>query len=309
MANKSLLLIGGTYFLGRVFTMMALQQGYKVSLMNRGTYSMKALGDVTEYRCDRRDLQKLETLQVEPYYDAIIDFCAYEEGDIYGIVDHLHTKCGQYIYISTADVTAPSSGVRDEQSPTRTEHGKGQVFDYLWKKLQLETEVKGAAQRKGFAYTIIRPAFIFGPFNYAPRESWYIKNIIEGRPIPHPSDATGKFQMVYVKDAAQALFLCVENPAAQNQTFILSGPDVLTYDSYVDLLKSVADRDFKLVAVTVDTALAEGIPFPFPLTAAESELFDGSKITRVLGLQYSDLKDSMEKTYRSFRDVYKNGEQ
>ena len=47
---KKILIIGGTYFAGRVFAMIASQNGYSISFINRGRYSMDFLGDVKEHR-------------------------------------------------------------------------------------------------------------------------------------------------------------------------------------------------------------------------------------------------------------------
>ena len=46
---KKVLIIGGTYFAGRVFAMIASQAGYSLTFINRGSYSMTFLGEVTEY--------------------------------------------------------------------------------------------------------------------------------------------------------------------------------------------------------------------------------------------------------------------
>lgn len=78
----------------------------------------------------------------------------------------------------------------------------------------LEKELKKGACRKGCSYTILRPVFIYDPYNYAPRESWYIQRIVKGQVIPHPSDANGKFQMVYVKDVARALIECIRDTSS-----------------------------------------------------------------------------------------------
>ena len=46
------------------------------------------------------------------------------------------------------------------------------------------------------------------------------------------------------------------------------------------------------------------IPVPFPLTAEESELYRGDRITRELGLVYTPFREGMEKTYKAFKSVY-----
>lgn len=168
----------------------------------------------------------------------------------------------------------------------------------------LETEVKAAAQRAGATHTIIRPAFIFGPFNYAPRESWYVENIIKTGQVLHPVDAGGRFNMVYVKDLARAILTCVYDGRSRDRTYVVSAPEVLDYNTFAAYMKLVADRDFTLIPTTVGEVVAKNLPLPFPLTEEENELFDGSMITRELGFTYTDFGDNLRKTYEAFASEY-----
>ena len=301
--GSNILVIGGTYFAGRVFSLLAQDEGNQVTVMNRGTYSMKGTG-IAELRCDRRDTAALERLQTQARYDAVVDFCAYEPGDIRAIFEHLPCRIDRYIYVSTPDVTKPSRNVRNEESQVLELQPQDEVGLYTWKKLGLESELVTAAHAAGTGYTIIRPAFIFGPYNYAPRESWYIQNIIQNGAVLHPADATGKFNMVYVRDLARAILACVSDSRAINQTYVVSAPEVLDYNSFVAALKVVADRSFDLIPVRVADAMRQNLPLPFLLTEAENELFDGTKITRELGFRYTPFGPNLKKAYDAFREVY-----
>ena len=302
---KKVLLIGGSYFAGRVFVMLASRQDYQITVMNRGRYSMSSYPNTTDVVCDRHDIEKMKTLKLEPEYDAIIDFCAYEPGDIRDIFENIPCSFKRYIYLSTADVAARSSNVRNEFTPLLGTAGDGTVDDYLFKKMLLEKElVTCAEKREGTEVVILRPAFIYGPYNYAPRETFYIQRIYQGQPIPHPVNATGKFSMVYVKDVAIACMLCVEKEEAANQIFVLAGEEVMDYDSFLNVLKEIADRPFTVQNMTVEEVEAQGIPLPFPLRIEEDEIFSGKRITEMLGLTYSNFKDSMKITYDGLRNVY-----
>ena len=301
--NKSILVIGGTYFAGRVFSLLAESEGNSVTVMNRGSFSMAGTG-IRQVTCDRRDPLALRSTALEPHYDAIVDFCAYEPGDIACVFDNIPCRFDRYVYISTPDVTRPSSGVRDENSPVLDVKPSDEVGDYTWKKLGLESELKTVAQAKSVGYTIIRPAFIFGPFNYAPREPWYIESIVRDGQVPHPVDATGRFNMVYVKDLARSVLTCVYDGRSANDTYVVSAPEVLDYNTFAAYLKAVSPRDFTLIPTTVERVISGNIPLPFPLTEEENELFDGSKITRDLGFEYTGFMDNIKKTFEYFYETY-----
>ncbi len=304
MDRKNVLVIGGSYFTGRIFVMLALQSGWQITVINRGRFSLGSLGDVTEFVCDRHDYQKLQALPLADAYDAVVDFCAYEEGDIADLSEYLPCDFGRYIYISTADVCESSVSVRYEDSKLQSQRPTDPVGLYTYKKMMLEKELKVAAGERGFQYTILRPAIIYGPFNYAPRESWYIQRIVKGEKIPHPVDAKGKFQMVYVRDVAKAIMLCVEKSQAEGKIYLLSAPEIMTYDSFVNLLRCVSGRAFETFPVTVEEVLKEGIPLPFPLMEEENALFCGEKIVRELGFEYGVQKDSMRLTFQAFCRVF-----
>ena len=103
----NLLVIGGSYFYGRVFVMEAAT-AHRLTLLNRGTYSMKEFG-VQEIVGDRHDGNALAKCAED--YDAVIDFCAYTAGDVKSVIESLPGKIGQYILISTVDVYERGSGL------------------------------------------------------------------------------------------------------------------------------------------------------------------------------------------------------
>lgn len=301
---KNILVIGGSYFVGRVFTMLALKEGHRITLINRGRYSMKEFGPAQEFTCDRHDLDAIANLSLNKTYDAVVDFCAYEETDISGLVKHLPCTFQQYVLISTTEVCVQTPEQWDELSPRPDKEPSDPVERYVYQKMRLEKELTDCAKRNGFGYTILRPVFIYGPYNYAPRESWYIKSIVEKEPVWFPSDADAEFQMVYVKDVARAILLTLGNSKAKNQCYILSAPEIMTYGSYMELLQSVSDIPFELCPVSVQTVLEKNIPLPFPLRADDSKLFSGEKIVQELGFQYSDQKQCMRLTYNAFKNVF-----
>lgn len=304
--SKKILILGGTYFCGRVFSILAAKAGHELTFINRGRYSMKALGEnVREYRADRRDPDSLKNCGLSDDFDAVVDFCAYEPKDISNIFEALTFSTKKYIYMSTADVYRREPGVKDEGSPRIEEMPGDEVNLYAYKKKLLEDELMKAAAGFGFYYTVIRPAFIYGPYNYAPREAMYIRDLIQKNPIYQPTDAKGRFQMVYVKDVAEAILAAIEKESADNRAFNLSAPEVLDYDSFLQLMKEVSGITDPTVAdVTVAQVIEQGLPLPFPLTEYESELFDGSLAEKELGIGYTPIQEGMKKTFNAFRPVF-----
>lgn len=303
--SKQVLVIGGSYFTGRVFSMVAAREaGYFLTLVNRGRYSMTHLPNLREFRCDRHDAAGLAALP-EEHYDAVVDFCAYHPGDVKGLLEALPGRLDRYILLSTADVYDRDIRTsKDETTPLLTRQPPCGGGEYMYHKMLLEGEARAACARRGAALTILRPAFIYGPYNYAPRESYYVEKIVKGEPIPVPGDSNSQFQFVYVKDVANAIIACVERERAAESAYNLSAPEVLTYRRYMEVLAQVSDLPFATRPVTVEQVVRENIPLPFPLTAGEDELYAGDKIARELGLAYTPFQKGMERAYEAFKGVY-----
>jgi len=325
--KKDVLVIGGSYFAGRVFSIYTSKRD-KVALhiVNRGRYTLNLPG-VYEYKCDRHDVEKLSEILPDMKFDAVVDFCGYNPDEITPIINALPGRIGQYIFISTCDVYASTGEkregdpivephitgplldfhnvMRDEasvRSPVMEPKGTDRVAEYISNKVLLERELKDACSSQKIPYTIVRPTFIYGPYNYAPRESYFIQHIVKGIPVPEPVDAKAKFSMVYVADIASALEIFIGNKKAYNQEFNLAGVEQVTYASLFAELERCHGAPFERRPVTVSQIMTENIPLPFPLDT--DELCSGGKMPQTFAFEYTPFSTGMDKTFAAFKSVY-----
>ena len=326
-----ILVIGGSYFYGRVFVMLASKE-HNITVVNRGTYSMADFG-VNQVKGDRRDASVWR--QCRENYAVVVDFCAYNEGNIAFVLENIAGRVSQYILISTVDVYRRGTGlVKDENAPIETRQFPGEAGDYIAGKVALEAELREQCGNRGIHWTLLRPAILYGPYNYAPRESLYIQMAVQQQILPEIIDADGRFQLVYVKDAAQALLNCLGNPKAFGQAYNLCQDGSLNYQEFSFLLKQAAkvfaaesasetgkdssaerkpvfeknpepEKEPAVIPMTVSQAQAQGIPLPFPVHAEETEMYSNEKSKRELGLGYTSLTEGITRTYRAFAGVFR----
>lgn len=354
-----ILVIGGSYFYGRVFVMLASEK-HDITVVNRGTYSMEEFG-VRQIRGDRHDAALWK--ECGGRYDAVVDFCAYRAGEIETVLKNLPETPGQYLLISTVDVYR-RTGIRtigdleretpektkacaekmgdirkDETFPLEDRRFPGEAGDYISGKVALERELRRVCGEREIPFTVLRPAILYGPYNYAPRESLLIRMAVREKALPRFTDADGRFQFVYVKDAAEAILRCLGNERSYRQAYNLCGEEILDYDLFFRELGSciteggdngrasagledVGDNggasagsdngaelrkgDFVLreLPMTLAEAGERGIPVPFPATAEETELVSNRRSREELGMEYTPLSQGMRKTCRAFRRVY-----
>ena len=295
-----ILVIGGSYFFGRVFVMLAAKE-HNVTVVNRGTCSVAELG-AKQIKGDRKEEGVWKS--IEDDCDCVVDFCAYEKGDIARVLENMPGRIRQYIFISTVDVYERGiNGLKGEETPLETRPLPGEAGAYIAGKVALEREVREQCGKRDISCTVLRPAILYGPLNYAPRESVYIRLLARNRVLPRITDAAGSFQFVYVKDAAQAVLNCLLNPRAYGQAYNLCGEEVLTYEDFFRELGKASDVEAREIPLTAREAESQGLPLPFPLTEAETELYSNEKSKEELGLRYMDIGEGMARTYRAFRDI------
>ena len=147
-----ILVIGGSYFFGRVFVMLAAKE-HEVTVVNRGTYSVAELG-AGQIKGDRRDAALWRSVADD--YDCVVDFCAYEKGDIARVLENMPGSIGQYVFISTVDVyERGKGGLIEEDAPFETRILPGEAGGYIAGKVALEQEIREACGRLGTAYTVL----------------------------------------------------------------------------------------------------------------------------------------------------------
>lgn len=276
----------------------------QVTIINRGNRSITG-ENIRNYIADRHDGAALGEFSQE-YYDVVVDFCGYGRGDILYLIEHLKVKFDQYIFVSTCDVYKRGTMVpMDENGQLELRDFGGPAGDYISGKVALEQELKQAAKDYGFVWTSVRPVFIYGPDNYAPREAMYFKWITEAGQIIHPSDSDGEFQMVYVDDVSRIILKCCKATPVYNRAVNVCGPKYYTYDQWSDSLKLATGIDVQRIPLSVEEINGRGIPLPFPLTKEESNWY----ITNIpeYASEYISLDEGLRKTYEWYMKA--NGKQ
>ncbi len=292
-----ILVIGGSYFFGRWFTETA-HKDHDIILLNRGNLKTGLL-DVKELVCDRHDREGLKSYDLSGMdIDVVVDFCAYEKGDIEGILEHLNrNKPVRYIYISTVDVY--KSGRCEplkEDSPLADEYANGPQGDYIRGKVALERELSEAAPKYGIKGVSVRPCVLYGPLNYAPRESIYFEWIKKAGQIIHPTDADGYWQMIYAGDAAGALKKLCELPDEEvNTAYNFCTSDRISYDVFEEALKSLG-VPFERADISVSEVELRNIPLPFPLHKEESAFYSSERFEK-LWREYTPLKEGLRRSF------------
>lgn len=222
--SLSLLLIGGTGFIGPHTVAAALARGHRVTLFNRGRFPEKVPAGVEVIQGDRN-------ISLAPLagrtFDAVIDNCGYLPKQVQRSIDALRGSVGRYIFISSISAYKASRQPLTEDSPLATlpedandgvhlEKVTGENYGAL--KVLCEQEVlNGLAFEpwKGQA-TIVRPGLIVGPgdhtdrFTHWPARFYDAAHDPRSRQVLCPGSPSDPIHVIDVRDLADWLITLVE---------------------------------------------------------------------------------------------------
>jgi nucleoside-diphosphate-sugar epimerase len=299
---KNILIIGGSYFTGRVFVEELLKQGgYNIFVFNRGNIPLNFKG-VTELKGDREDQDRIRNTLPEKEWHAVVDFCAYTPDHIEKMIRSIHGTLHQYIFISTTAVYETTFDLpikEDAAKVSKPQPELGPYADYGLNKWLAEISLRSEGEKRGIAYTCLRPAIIYGPYNYAPRESYFFDLLRDNKPMVVPKNELALYSFVSVLDAAKIILKCLGNEKALNETFNIAGEELISYPRLAQMLEVISGKKPKIIKMTLDEIRQMEIPLPFP---PDSHLvYSGEKIRRVLDIEYTPFTEGMRETYKYYQ--------
>jgi 2'-hydroxyisoflavone reductase len=226
----SILLLGGTGFIGPHFVRAALDRGHKVSVFNRGRSQTDLPSKVERLIGDRDgDLHSIENRE----WDSVIDLATYGPLWVRTLGEALRQRARHYTFISTIDVYKHRSSNlygTDEQSETLEyevgldpySHSSPELVtaagkQYCGKDDSLEACALKARQygplkvlcereaERQFAgrTLIVRPGYMVGEGDPQARFTYWLARIEKGGEILAPGDPLQPVQFIDVRDVAE----------------------------------------------------------------------------------------------------------
>lgn len=302
---KNILIIGGSYFAGRVFveTLTGLS-GYAVSVFNRGNIPIQIKG-VEHIRGDREIGEHISRRIPNKPWDAVIDFCAYTPEHISDMLNGLAGDVHHYILISTTSVYAHSEDRPIYEDAPKVEAPQpelGAFAEYGFNKWRAECALKQACGQKNIACTVLRPAIIYGRYNYARRESYFFDAVLTGKPLIVPGNAPALFSFVWVDDLAELIARCIERNDARYCAYNVAGPEAVAYADLIDIVAKVCGRNLLVKKMALKQILKDNVPIPFP---PDIHLhYDGCRIAEEKGFNYTPLETGLRRTWHDYKALH-----
>lgn len=304
-----ILIIGGSYFLGRAFVKRLLATAeHEVTVLNRGSLPLRLPG-LEELVCSRNDVPKLQALLSDRDFDFVVDFCAYHPGEIQTLFREIRS-IGSYVLLSTPSVYRISDTLLvDESHPTLSPElwtrgeAKDPFVSYVLAKAALEQELVDQCKFAGSSYTIFRPTFIYGPLNYAKRETFYFDYLYKDKPLPYILDADQALSFVFVNDVAKVLEAALAQESMRNEIYNLAGSEEITQNDLIEVLAYAKGAEVSLDKRTRAEWADEGVELPYLFS--QREVYDNRKVRQELDFDFTPFAEGLSYTYRIYESVQK----
>ncbi|MFF4500354.1 NAD-dependent epimerase/dehydratase family protein [Streptomyces sp. NPDC001401] len=211
-----ILVLGGTWFLGRAVAQAALDRGWKVSAFNRGRSGVAPEG-TQEIHGDRTVREDLAKLAAHGPWDAVIDTSASELAprDVLAGAKAVEPVAGKYVYVSTVNAyrgwpnepLTETSELLDGPAEADVNYGRLPADwngpDWYYGRQKAGAERASLAAFGAARVTVLRPGVILGPGEYVGRLPWWLRRAELGGAILAPGHPAKSIQPVDVRDVAE----------------------------------------------------------------------------------------------------------
>jgi 2'-hydroxyisoflavone reductase len=304
-ASLSILVLGGTGFIGPHVIERALARGHRVTMFNRGS-NPGLFGDEVEELTGDRDPQVgtgLTSLEGDRRWDVVIDNSGYVPRHVRATAELLEDRVGRYLYTSTVavyddDAEPPIAGVHiaDRDSPLLpapdppTEEVTGATYGPL--KAEGDRIVRALYGERA---TVVRPCYIVGPGDTTDRFTYWVERLHRGGEVVCPAHPGYQINWIDVRDLCALLIHLAEagTPGAFNGV----GPaSPLTNEEALWGLRAFAAAPTSLY--WPEATLLEELEFPTPMfDASRPDQRNDATAAVAAGLSYRSLAETVRDTH------------
>jgi 2'-hydroxyisoflavone reductase len=237
--QKTLLILGGTGFIGPHLTEQALARGWKVTHFNRGQRDAE-VENVETLLGDRKG--QLDSLKGRSW-DAVVDDTGYIPKFVKMSSDLLAPNTGYCLYVSSISAYASFVQPNDEASPrgVLANIKEEQVTNdsYGPMKALCEDYVR---QAFGARSSVVRPGYIVGPLDPTDRFTYYPVRVARGGEMAVPGTPADPIQIIDVRDLTRFMLDLVEH-RVDGFFNAVTPPGAITIGTLIDSSKRISGAD------------------------------------------------------------------
>ena len=309
----TVLIIGGTIFLGRHLVDAAMERGHDVSTFNRGRHTAGDNPAVERLTGDRDgDVAALRGR----CWDAVIDTCGYVPGSVrrvMAVLDRERTR--HYTFVSSVSVystfapagvdegggveTITAEQLSDAERAATGERATARTYGAMYGALKALCEDAAEHAMPGRVLHV-RPGLIVGAYDYSDRFTYWARRVADGGDVLAPGRPDRRVRVIDVRDLATWMISMAERRRAG--VFNATGAeDGLTMGTLLETCRTVGRSVAKLVwtdeAFLLDQGVSPWSELPLWLPAAHNGIFEvRNDRAMAAGLTFRPLSDTVAST-------------
>jgi nucleoside-diphosphate-sugar epimerase len=287
LGRMKVLFIGGTGLISSACAALAVERGFELYLLNRGSarHFPPPPGAIVLQGDIRNDPSGAAALLQGHRFDAVVDWIAFTPDHIEQDIELFAGKTRQLLFISSASAyQKPPTHYRiTEDTPLANP-----FWDYSRNKIACEERLMQVYRETGFPITIVRPSLTYGPSQIplCPG-SWnhpytLVDRMRRGEPVIVPGDGTSLWTMTWNGDFAKGLVGLLGRETTLGHAFHITSDEVLTWNQIFTEVAHAVGVEPKLVHIPSDLLIAynPGLEGTLLGDKVNSVAFDNSKIKR-----------------------------
>jgi nucleoside-diphosphate-sugar epimerase/predicted dehydrogenase len=243
--KPTVLVVGGTGFIGRRLVRMLVHRGHGVRVLTRNPRAAAVeldglpvellAGSHGDLECAKRALDGIKTV----YHLAKCEgrrWQDYLDGDIgpTRVLGEAALSAGVQRFIYTGTIASYASGNQRDVIDNRTpvDSAIDRRSHYPRSKAACEALLQEMQRDRGLSLVILRPGIVIGPGS--PPAHLGVGRFASETRVDYWGDGTTSLPLVLVDDVADALVRALDAPGIEGQTLLLTSPPLLTAREYVD---------------------------------------------------------------------------
>ncbi|MCH4887113.1 NAD-dependent epimerase/dehydratase family protein [Acidaminobacter sp. JC074] len=243
---KRVLVMGGSYFIGKKIVDVFLKGNYDVTILNRGSKPCDH-PEIVNLISDRNDKTQMEETLKLKAFDYVVDVCGLNRNQmevLCGALDMTNLK--KFIFMS-------SSAVYDIDHLETPYHENDSLKEnsvwtfYGRNKIEAEGYLEEYFKNTKTHFIAIRPPYVYGEENYAQRESFIFDHIENERPILVPNNGESKIQLINSIDLAEIVIKLVSTETEENMRLNVGNKEAMNFLEWIASCEKVVGKKAKII--------------------------------------------------------------
>lgn len=303
---RSVLVIGGTRYIGRHTVDEFLEHGYHVTLFNRGTHDdpFSDRERTESYTGDRTDASTLDDVADAVDPDVVVDCAAYKPREVETAVD-VFADVEAYVYVSSVAVYDDEYVLKYEDETPLVPCSSAEATDdsfgtYGARKAEGDRVVRDAGER-GIEAVSVRPSMVYGPHDHTGHLHYWVDRVLDGDGVVVPGDGTYTCHRAYVEDVASAIRVVAER-GERGAAYNVADRRPLTMDQTVELIADVSNTDARIAHASERALARAGVSkSDFPLFMHDVPFVLSTSKLSALGWDSTPVDEAMGRTVEHYR--------